>query len=126
MPSRRIKTRQASCTKKSRAAKIIPPRTPLPVVRTAIHSLKPSPIPATAQQPKPGAGFASLDFPGRETLNPREVAQRIGCSVDHIYDLIFEGQLHAIDISGRNNSTHRRSLRVPIESWRKFLTDRTV
>ena len=70
--------------------------------------------------------FPSLDFPGRNVLYPHECAAKIGCHVDHIYDLIEEGQLKAIDISGRNNLTDRRCARIPIESWRLFLAARTT
>jgi hypothetical protein len=70
--------------------------------------------------------FPSLDFPGRTTLYPHECAERIGCAAQHIYDLIEEGQLGAINLSGANNLTDRRCLRVPIESWRKFLVERTT
>src|SRR6516162_10007164 len=98
MKSHRTKKSRPSCSKKSRANKIVPVRAPLPATRPAAHaarSIEKSVAPAN-QIPQPP--FASLDFPGRETLNPREVARRIGCSVDHIYDLILEGQLRAIDI----------------------------
>ena len=68
----------------------------------------------------------SLDFPGRTALYPHECASRLGCTNDHIYDLIEEGLLKAIDISGGNNLTNRRCVRVPIEAWRDFLTRRST
>jgi len=68
--------------------------------------------------------FPSLDFPGRKTLYVHECAAQIGVTPDHIYDLIEEGQLGALDVSGRNNLTERRTLRIPIECWRKFLMER--
>jgi hypothetical protein len=70
--------------------------------------------------------FPSMDFPGRTVLYPHECATKLGCVVDHIYDLVEEGQLGAIDISGRNNLTNKRCLRVPIEAWRKFIEARRV
>lgn len=70
--------------------------------------------------------FPSLDFPGRTTLYPHECATRIGCHVDHIYDLIEEGALKGINISGGNNLTERRCVRIPIEAWRAFLRAKTT
>ena len=70
--------------------------------------------------------FPSLDFPGRTALYPFECALRLGCAVDHIYDLITEGQIGAVDISGRNNLSDRRCLRIPVEAWKKFIRERTV
>jgi excisionase family DNA binding protein len=76
------------------------------------------------EQTKVKPDFPGLDFPGRTTLYPRECAARLGCHVDHIYDLIEEGQLKAIDISGGNNASARRCARIPIEAWREFITKR--
>lgn len=70
--------------------------------------------------------FPSLDFPGRTALYPFEIAERIGCHVDHVHDLVEEGQLRGVDISGRNNVSNRRCLRIPIESWREFIKARTI
>jgi excisionase family DNA binding protein len=69
--------------------------------------------------------FASLDFPEREMLCPSEAAKCLGCSVQHIYNLILEGQLRAINIS-RPNRSQRCFARIPIEAWRKFLSDRAM
>jgi excisionase family DNA binding protein len=65
--------------------------------------------------------FPSLDFPNRDSLNPVEAARRLGCSVQHIYNLVVDGRLRAINIS--RPGCARRFFRIPIESWRKFLTD---
>ena len=65
--------------------------------------------------------FPSLDFPNRDSLNPVEAAHRLGCSVQHIYNLVVDGRLRAINIS--RPGCKRRFFRIPIESWRKFLTD---
>jgi len=70
--------------------------------------------------------FPSLDFPGRTTLYPHECALRLGCHVDHIYDLIEEGILRGINIAGGNNLTDRRCVRIPIEAWRAFLAARVT
>jgi len=70
--------------------------------------------------------FPSLDFPGRTAMYPFECANKIGCHVDHIHDLVTEGQLKAVDISGRNNLSERRTLRIPLEAWQEFIRARTV
>lgn len=68
--------------------------------------------------------FASLDFPGRASLYPHEIAGRVGMSVDQVYDLVDDGSLVGIDISSKANKTARRSLRIPIESYRNFIVER--
>ena len=68
--------------------------------------------------------FPSLDFPGRTTLYPHECATRIGCHVDHIYDLVEEGIIKGVNIAGETKG--RRTVRIPIESWRAFITSRTT
>lgn len=68
--------------------------------------------------------FASLDFPGRASLYPHEISERVGVSVDQIYDLVDDGSLVGIDISSKANKSSRRSLRIPIESYRNFIVER--
>ena len=83
-----------------------------------------------ALSPKPATPSARptppLDFPGRTTIRPHEAAAAIGCHVDHIYDLADEGVLKAVNISGGNNLTDRRCLRIPVEAWRQFLLARST
>lgn len=67
--------------------------------------------------------FASLDFPGRTTLYLHEVAERLGVSSRHVADLIEEGQLAAINIAGES-ATSRKHYRIPVESYRQFVTVR--
>ena len=83
-------------------------------------------MPSHTEQAKIEMQFPGLDFPGRTTLYPHECAARLVCHVKHIYDLIEEGELRAMDISGRNNLTDRRSIRIPIEGWRAFIAARTT
>lgn len=66
--------------------------------------------------------FPSLDFPGRTTLYPREVAERLGCSIDQVHDLTDDASLVGIDIASQSAS--RRELRFPIEAWRNFILTR--
>jgi hypothetical protein len=81
---------------------------------------------AKANAASSAPSFASMDFPGREVLCPFEIAKRLGCCTRHVQDLIQEGQLRAVDISRRNTNTDRKTIRVPIESWRQFLRERTI
>lgn len=65
--------------------------------------------------------FPSLDFPERKALTPDEVAQRLGCTGRHIRELVDEGRIEAIDISGRNNISDRKTCRIPVEAYRQFI-----
>ena len=69
--------------------------------------------------------FESLDFPGRHVVSALEIADRVGCTTKHIFNLILEGHLRAINISGRK-SPDRQTVRIPIESWRQFLHERML
>jgi hypothetical protein len=123
MKSHRTKKSHPSCSKKSRAKKIRRHRAlPARWSRRAASAA----CAKSGSAPKPAPHFVSLDFPDRHLLYPHELADRMGCCIRHVYDLIAEGQLRAIDISGRNNSSDRRSIRVPIEAWRQFLNERTT
>lgn len=66
--------------------------------------------------------FPSLDFPGRTTLTAAEIAERLGWSEKHVCDLFTEGELPALD--GKGKKAKRGSYRVPIESYRDFITGR--
>lgn len=66
--------------------------------------------------------FASLDFPGRTVLTVAEIAERLNFTVQHILDLIAEGELTAINGAGKGAS--RSSMRVPIEAYRNFVVVR--
>ena len=66
--------------------------------------------------------FASLDFPGRTTLYPHEVAEKLGISLDQIYDLADEGELGVIDLASKGAG--RRLLRIPLECYRDFVLRR--
>lgn len=66
--------------------------------------------------------FTSLDFPGRVTLMVDEIAERLGVTAQHLLDLIEEGELVAIDLAGK--AALRRTVRVPVESYRNFIVAR--
>lgn len=66
--------------------------------------------------------FASLEFPGRSTLQLWEIADRLGYTVQHLLNLIDTGELGGID--GKNKDVARRSIRVPVECYRAFIMKR--
>lgn len=63
--------------------------------------------------------FASLDFPGRSTLGLAEIAERVGCTVQHLLNQIDEGRFSGLNIAGQ--SVSRRAIRVPIECYRAWV-----
>lgn len=60
--------------------------------------------------------------PSRAPYMVSDVAKRLNVTVDHVYDLIEEGELHAIDVAGKGAS--RRLFRIPAESLTAFLKKR--
>lgn len=66
--------------------------------------------------------FASLDFPGRTTVQLWEIADRLNWTVRHLLNLVDSGDLVALD--GACTGAGRRSLRVPIECYRAFILKR--
>ena len=71
--------------------------------------------------------FPSLAFPkDRTVLYAHEVAMKLRCDVGHVYDLIDEGKLRAINIAGGNNFTERRFVRIPVEAWNDFIRENTI
>ncbi len=62
--------------------------------------------------------FASLVFPpGRTMLSVPEIAQRLGVTKTHVYALIDDGTLQAINAGG----TGRNYWRVPVEAFNDFV-----
>lgn len=77
------------------------------------------------KSPKPSPkDRTGLDTKAGSALHPSECAARLACHVDHIYDLVEEGQIKAVEISGANNLTSRRCLRIPSEAFEDFLKRR--
>lgn len=67
--------------------------------------------------------YASLDFAeGRTALYLHEVAAKLGITLKHVSDLVEEGKLDAINLASPGNKTGRRCLRIPIESYRQFVS----
>lgn len=71
--------------------------------------------------------FPSLAFPAdRTVLYAHEVAGKLRCDVRHVYDLIDEGKIRAVNIAGGNNASDRRFVRIPIEAWQAYLRENTL
>ena len=66
----------------------------------------------------------SLKFdPSRTVLYVFEVAAKLRTSKQHIIDLIDEGKLHAVNVAGGKNATHRKFYRIPVESFARFFRE---
>ena len=66
--------------------------------------------------------FASLDFPGRTSLRPDEIAEKLGVSVRQILDLIEEGELCSINLA--SGKATKRWCTIPLEAYRAFILGR--
>ena len=66
--------------------------------------------------------FASLDFPGRTTLQLWEIADRLGCSVNHLLNEVDSGELVVINIASAASA--RRACRVPLECYQNYIIKR--
>ncbi len=67
--------------------------------------------------------FPSLEFgKDRTVFYPHECAAKLRVTTQHIIDLIAEGKINAINIAGAN-ATDRRYWRIPVEAWRKYLSE---
>jgi excisionase family DNA binding protein len=62
--------------------------------------------------------YALLDVQGRTTLTVREVAQRLGCTPQHICELISSQMIGAINIG---TGKRRMAARIPVECFRDFV-----
>lgn len=62
--------------------------------------------------------FSLLDTQGKVVLSVREVAERLGCTTQHVANLIASGHLAALSI-GQGQS--RMAARIPVEAFRDFV-----
>ena len=118
---RRLKKSRRLPAKKTRAARIRRRSRAFPTAWRRLH-LRTDAKGKSANRP---LSFGSLDFPDRHVLSPVEIADRVGCTTRHIFNLILEGHLCAINLSGPQ-IRRRHTIRIPIESWRQFLNERTL
>ena len=56
-------------------------------------------------------------------LTPREAAERLRCSVAHLYRLITQGELRAVDIAGARS--RRTKLRIRSDDLAEYIDART-
>lgn len=76
-----------------------------------------------AQPHQLSLSFACLDFPAnRGAVAAWEIAEKLGCSVQHILNQIDEGELQALDLASPHVS--RRMTRVPVEEYRAYIMRR--
>lgn len=72
------------------------------------------------------AKFPSLAFPkDRTSLMVTEVAEKLRVTDQHIIDLIAEGSIRAVNVSG-NLKSKRAAYRIPVEAYEDFLRARFV
>lgn len=64
--------------------------------------------------------FDGLLFPGRRVLTVGEVSERLRVTIQHVIDLIDEGQLTGINLGGGS----KRHYRIPVESYERFIKER--
>jgi hypothetical protein len=64
-------------------------------------------------------------FPGRISITVMEVAKAVDCDHKHVLDLIKEGVLGAIEITGRGNLSSREKWKIPVDSWDDFIRRRS-
>lgn len=80
----------------------------------------------TASQYDSPAFPHSLRFENRrKALKVSEVATMLAISERHIVDLIDEGKLRAIDLSGQNPGC-RRHYRIPVEFYERYVRENIV
>lgn len=65
--------------------------------------------------------FGNLLFPGRTVLYVSEVAEKLEVTEQHVFDLIEEGKLHAVNVGGGT----RKFWRIPVSAYQAFLKVRS-
>lgn len=78
--------------------------------------------------------LSHVKFPGRSSLKVAEVASVLECDDQHIFNLVEEGRITAIDIRNGETSTasklpkgsRRRWLRIPVSAYDAFLRSRAT
>jgi hypothetical protein len=63
--------------------------------------------------------FSSLDFPGRTTLGLGEIAEKLGCTVQHLLNEIERGTFHGLNLAA--STVARRAMRIPVECYRAYV-----
>lgn len=63
-------------------------------------------------------------FPGRSSLYVQEVAKALEIDAKHVVDLINEGLLDAIEVTGRGNKSSREHWRIPVSAYDAYVRRR--
>lgn len=63
--------------------------------------------------------FASLDFAGRTTLGLAEIAEKLGCTVQHLLNEIERGAFQGLNLAASHAG--RRAMRIPVECYRAYV-----
>lgn len=54
---------------------------------------------------------------GRGAVTPAEIARKWGVTIPHVIELLDDGTLPALDMTGVGNKTPRQCLRIPISGY---------
>lgn len=62
--------------------------------------------------------YPELKFPaGRGAVTPAEIARKWGVTIPHVIELLDDGTLAALDMTGVGNKTPRQCLRIPVSAY---------
>lgn len=62
--------------------------------------------------------YPELKFPaGRGAASPAEIARKWGVTIPHVIELLDDGRLAALDMTGVGNKTDRQCMRIPLSAY---------
>lgn len=92
-------------------------------------AMAPAPKKPAQQQSELTLGLPGMlahnKFPGRTNLTIPEVARVLEIDAKHLIDLIREGIIGAIEITGRGNLSSRERWKIPVEAYDDFVRRRS-
>jgi hypothetical protein len=63
-------------------------------------------------------------FPGRSSLYVAEVANALEIDEKHVVDLINEGLIDAVEVTGKGNKSSRQHWRIPVSAYDDYVRRR--
>lgn len=63
-------------------------------------------------------------FPGRSMLGVPEVAKALAIDEKHLIDLITEGLIDAVEVTGKGNKSSREHWRIPVSAYDDYIRRR--
>jgi hypothetical protein len=75
-------------------------------------------MPKISQPHQIELALTELGFPGRDTVTAGEIAEKLGCDLKHIHNLIDEGHIVAANIARRQRGAYR----IPVSAYYAWLT----